>query len=441
MRLANTTMNKIFKTAFTVLAFSPLLCFSQINSPYSRYGVGNLVPQASISNRAMGGLSIAMSDPISLNTVNPASYGNLFYTNLDIGFEYDALNLKSKDPVANFKSKYAILSYLNIGIPLLATNPKAQKKIVGWTLALGLRPVTRINYKVLDEGRITADSVSYVYEGSGGVNEALIGTAVRIKNLSFGINTGYLFGEKKYSTRLNFLNDTVNYYKANYETRSHFGGIFLDAGLQYQVKVKNGILRLGAYTKLQKDYKANRDLKRETFVYDQYGGTSTVDSVYNYHEDGGSVVLPATYGLGFSLEKNHFLVGADFETTQWSNYKFFGQKDPLRDSWNARIGFQYNPATANSTGYFNFVKYRAGFSFGKDYISVENDLPVYSFSIGGAFPMSLKRSYPSNQRSMMNLTFEYNNRGNSKNNITESMYRVSLGFALSDIWFLRQKYE
>ncbi len=440
MRSANTIMNKILITAIALLAFAPLLCYSQINSPYSRYGVGNLVPLPSISNRAMGGISAGMSDPTATNTVNPASYSNLFYTTFDIGFEYDADNLKSKVPVANFKSKYAILSYLNLGLPLLNGNQKAQKKNIGWALTLGLRPVTRINYKLQTIGRIPADSVSYLYEGSGGVNQALIGTAVRLKNFSFGINTGLLFGEKKYSTRLSFLNDTVSYYKANYETQSHFGGMFLDAGLQYQIKVKNGTLRLGAYSQFKKSYNANRDIKRETFVYDQYGSATTVDSVYDSHEEGGKVTLPATYGFGFALEKEHFLIGADYETSKWSDYRFFGQKEPLRDSWNARLGFQYFPATTNSTGYFSFVKYRAGFSFGKDYIAVENDLPVYSFSLGGAFPMSRKRTFNNNQFSVMNISFEYNNRGNVNNNITESMYRISLGFSLSDVWFLRQKY-
>lgn len=441
MRSANTIMNKILITAIALLAFAPLLCYSQINSPYSRYGVGNLVPLPSISNRAMGGISAGMSDPTAVNTLNPASYSNLIYTTLDLGFEYDADNLKSKEPVANFKSKYAILSYLNVGIPLLSGNQKAQKKDIGWAMTLGLRPVTRINYKLLNEERIPVDSVSYLYEGTGGVNQALIGTALRLKNFSLGINTGFLFGEKKYSTRLTFLNDTVSYYKANYETHSHFGGMFLDAGLQYQFKVKNGMFRMGAYTQLQKGYKANRDIKRETFVYDQYGGATTVDSVYDLHEDGGKVTMPATYGVGFALEKEHFLIGADYETTSWSNYRFFGEKEPLSDSWNARVGFQYFPATVNSTGYFSFVKYRAGFSFGKDYIAVDNDLPVYSFSAGGAFPMTRKRSFYNHQYSVMNITFEYNNRGNSKNNITESMYRISLGFSLSDIWFIRRKYE
>jgi len=41
----------------------------------------------------------------------------------------------------------------------------------------------------------------------------------------------------------------------------------------------------------------------------------------------------------------------------------------------------------------------------------------------------------------MNFTFEYLNRGNNNNNLTENMYKVSFGFSLSDIWFLRQKYQ
>ncbi|MBW7838551.1 MAG: hypothetical protein H3C36_02695 [Chitinophagaceae bacterium] len=106
-----------------------------------------------------------------------------------------------------------------------------------------------------------------------------------------------------------------------------------------------------------------------------------------------------------------------------------------------RAGAQYTPASVNSTGYFNFVKYRAGFSVGRDYIKADNNLPLYNISVGGAFPLRLRRSFYDNQYSVMNITFEYGSRGNSKNNITESMYKLSLGFSLSDIWFIRQKYQ
>ncbi|MEJ7674756.1 MAG: hypothetical protein WKF59_19180 [Chitinophagaceae bacterium] len=41
----------------------------------------------------------------------------------------------------------------------------------------------------------------------------------------------------------------------------------------------------------------------------------------------------------------------------------------------------------------------------------------------------------------MNLAFEYGNRGNKNNNVRENIMRISVGFALSDLWFRRYKYQ
>ncbi len=442
MRSANTIMKIKVSTALLLLSILPVLSYSQINSPYSRYGVGNLVPQGSLSNRAMGGISAAMTDPTSLNTVNPASYGNLFYTNLDLGFEYIGNNLKSKDPIDAFKSKYAIMSYLNLGIPLLVGNTKAQKHHNGWALAFGLKPVTRINYQTISSERTSIDSTSHLFQGDGGINKAFVGTAFKFNNFSIGLNTGYLFGQKDYTTRLLFQNDTVQYNKASYETKTNFGGMFLDAGIQYTIKLKkDDYLRLGAYSNLKTTYSGTRDRTIETFEYDVNGAPTRIDSVSSVTGEKGNVVIPATYGFGIVYENEHLLIGADYESTKWSGYSFFGQKDLVTNSWNARFGFQYNPATIGSTGYFSFVKYRAGVSFGRDYIEVDNTLPVYTISVGGAFPLRIKRSFYDHQLSIMNVTFEYSGRGNNKNNITENTFRVGFGFSLSDIWFLRQKYQ
>lgn len=441
MRSANTIMKSIIKSAFFGLLMAPLFCFSQINSPYSRYGVGNILPQASIANRAMGGISAGMADNSSLNTVNPASYGNLQFANLDIGIEYNGNNLKSKDPVGNFKSNYGMISYVNIGIPLLSTNKKAFKNKTAWTLAFGLKPITRISYKTSATNFNGTDSITSVYEGSGGLNEAYVGMALKLKNFSIGFNSGYLFGEKDYSTRLFFKNDTVSYYNANFEDKARFGGVFLNAGMQYTIPVKGGQFRLGAYGNLKSKYNGTKDEVIETFAYDTYESPTRIDSVRELNNEKGSVTLPATLGFGFSLEKEHFLMGLDFETTKWDSYRFFGKQDQVQNSWIAKAGFQFYPYTTGTTGYFNYVKYRAGFSVGKDYINVDNNLPVYSVSLGGAFPLKIKHSYFDRQYSIMNIAFEYGTRGNKNNNITESMFKVSLGFSLSDVWFLRQKYQ
>lgn len=441
MLSANTIMKISIKFAIFLSLLIPVAGFSQLNSPYSRYGIGNLTPQGNISNRAMGGISAAIADPSSQNTVNPASYGNLVFTTLDFAIEYNGMNLKSKVPVENFKSNYAILSYLNVGVPLLSGNERASKSKTSWALSFGLKPVSKINYSVSSSQRSSIDSTTSIYQGEGGINKAYIGSALKLKNFSFGFNSGYLFGEKNYSTQLIFNNDSVHYNKAYYQTNTHFGGIFLDLGAQYQIALKKGYLRLGAYTDLKSTYNARRDETRETFTYGNYNEINPIDSVYETVGDKGKILIPSTYGFGLVYENDHLLIGADYETSQWSDYTFFGQKDFTQNSWLAKVGFQYYPATTTSTSFLSFVKYRAGFSIGKDYINIDNQMPVYTISAGAALPLRLRRSFYDRQFSLMNITFEYGSRGNKNNNITESSYKLSFGFSLSDVWFLRQKYQ
>ena len=48
--------------------------YAQENSPYSRYGLGDMAPPTNIENRGMGGVSAADADPLAINFNNPASY-------------------------------------------------------------------------------------------------------------------------------------------------------------------------------------------------------------------------------------------------------------------------------------------------------------------------------------------------------------------------------
>lgn len=435
-------ISKIKLTCFLV-SLLPMFCDAQENSPYSRYGVGNIISPSNIANRAMGGISAGYSDPTSINTVNPATYSDLIYSTIDIGVEYDGMNLKSNVPAENHKSNYGMVPYLQFGFPLLMGNKKAIKNKTAWGIAFGLKPISRINYKIQNPTPGSIDSISTLYEGTGGINEAFIGTGLKIKNFSIGFNTGYLFGDKNYDTRLLFNNDTVNYYKAHYGTKTRFGGVFLNAGAQYLIKLnKKSSLRLGVYGNLQQQYHASKNDLVETFEYNSNtGDTQTIDTVFSNSDQKGKVLLPSKFGGGFSYENEHLVVGVDYETTQWDNYRFFGQKDLVKNSWITRVGLQYMPASLGATGYFNYVKYRAGFSVGNDYIAVDNSLPVYTISVGGAFPLKLKHNFYDRQYSIMNVSFEYGSRGNNNNNITESTYKLSLGFSLSDIWFIRQKYQ
>jgi len=453
---------------FTGLIFSLFIytaAVAQENSPYSRYGLGDIVPNQNIVTRGMGGISAGYSDNQSINFVNPASYGNFNYllpayakqytaiparTIFDFGFEVDSRTLKQIDPSAKFTATNIIVSYMQLGLPIRLK--KANKKGVFLGVNFGLRPVSRINYKILNiERKDGIDTLGTLYEGSGGVNEAMFGAGLRIKNFNIGFNSGYRFGNKDYSTKLTFLNDTIYHYSSNSSSKTNFGGMFLTLGTQYeqQFKRKEGditkfaFLRFGAYVSLSQKMTGSNELLRETINYDDAGGTYRIDSVYRKTQD-GTVQYPSSWGAGFTYQdfNGKWKFGADYERTNWSGYSFFGQGDKVQNTWKVRGGAEYFPANANTPArkYFSYVKYRAGFYYGPNYVNLGTNIPEVGFSIGAGFPLKLLNGFYENQRSYLNTAIEFGSRGNKNSNLRESFVRVSVGFSLSDLWFNRSKY-
>ncbi|MEO7766387.1 MAG: hypothetical protein ABIS01_03135 [Ferruginibacter sp.] len=446
MHSAKLTLPK-FLPIFLIACSLQHAVFSQENSPYSRYGLGDLVPKSNIVTRGMGGLAAGFSDYQSINFINPASYANLKTTIFDIGFEADTRTLRSLNPPAKFSATNAVISYLQLGFPIKMK--KANKKDIFWGMNLGLRPVSKINYKITKQERLPGiDSLGTIYEGSGGLNEAYLGTAISIKHFSLGVNGGYMFGNKDYSTRLSFLNDTVQYAQSNTESKTNFGGLFLNGGIQFEQRIKHkknkheSMLRFGAYGSVKQTLTAEKDAIVETFLLDASGNKIRVDSIYE-NSVKGQVIYPSTLGVGFTYQSTNWLVGADFETTKWEDYRFYGAPDYVQNTWKIRVGTEYFPLKENTSfkKYFNFVKYRFGFYYGPDYVKITNSLPEYGFSFGFGLPMKLRKSYYETQSSMLNAAIEFGTRGNKNTNLRESTLRVSVGFSLSDLWFLRQKYQ
>ncbi|MEO6722421.1 MAG: hypothetical protein ABIN67_18780 [Ferruginibacter sp.] len=445
MHLAKLTISKFLPVLFLTCGIQHTV-FSQENSPYSRYGLGDIVPATNIVSRGMGGIAAGFSDYSSINFTNPASYGNLQSTIFDIGLEVDRRTLKSTTPAARFSATNAVITYLQLGFPIKM--PKANKKGVFWGMNIGLKPVSRINYKISKREYLTGvDSLGSIYEGSGGVNQAYLGTALRIKNFSLGVNGGYMFGNKDYSTNLSFLNDTVQYSQSNTGTKSNFGGLFLNGGIQFEKRIKGkdkkiSILRVGAYGNLKQTLSANKDVTVETVLFDAAGNKFRVDSVY---ENGtkGDVVYPASIGAGISYQTSNWLFAADYETTKWQDYRFFNQADLVQNSWKIRLGTEYLPLKENTPykKYFSFVRYRFGFYYGPDYINVNSNLPEYGFSFGAGFPLKLRKGYYETQTSLLNTSIEIGSRGDKKSNLRESTLRISVGLSLSDLWFGRAKYQ
>lgn len=455
--------NRIFRFSLSILLIAFCIPASaQDNSPYTRYGLGDLVPSTNINSRGMGGISAGYNDILSINFNNPASYGSfqaireqtskkMAYGRalLDIGLNIESRTLSEPNNIGKFTASNVLFSHVQVGVPLRPN----------WGLSFGLRPMARISYKIISRERLIdpgtnepIDTAFTTNQGDGGAYLASVGTGWRInlgnnQSLAFGINAGYLFGKKDYSTRRSIFNDSLTYNSGNFQTKTTYGNLYGNAGIQYQTKLATDLfLSVGVYGNWKQKLNASQDIIRETYYFDESSGNIRLDSVSDRKDIKGKIVYPSSYTAGFVIEKivsaqkAGWMLGVDFAQGNWSEYRFYGQADPtVRNKWEMKLGAQLRPVPKSN--YFSNVAYRAGFFIGRDYIQVQNDLPLMGVSLGLGLPIRNYNRLSPGQATIVNLAFEFIKRGNNDNLLKENLFRISAGFSLSDFWFVRKKYE
>ena len=438
----------------TLLIFSVQFVFAQDNSPYSRYGLGDVVPNTNIVNRAMGGITAGYGDFLSINFNNPASFSQ-FQTLvdksaqpvsgrvlLDVGVNIENRTLRSPNRPEKFTSSNALFSYLHIGVPLRKN----------WGLSFGLKPLSRISYEITRNERLKdpstglpIDSAYTEFSGNGGSYLPSIGTGFAIKNFSVGVNVGYLFGRRESTTKRALINDSVSYNNSNHTSRSTFGDLFFNAGAQYKIEInKKTFLRLGASGNVKQTLNGSQEIIRETFLRDANTGDRKLDSVFQMSDIKGEVIYPSNYTFGFVVEHQTakgggWLLGVDYVQNKWDDFRFFGTNDAVQNSSQVRLGGHFRPEPGRS--YTSNIVYRAGFFTGPDYIRAAGKLPQFGASFGVGLPIANYNRSSLGQYSIINVTLEYNKRGNNDNLLKENTFRFSVGLNFSDLWFNKRKYD
>ncbi|GAB3007101.1 membrane protein [Niabella terrae] len=432
---------------------------AQDNSPYSRYGLGDKIPNANVANRGMGGVTAAYNSGFNINYSNPASYAyfqslqqpnskklNSGRAVLNIGAEGQGRTLTDPSRQTSFTSTNLLFSHVMLGVPIRKN----------WGIALGLRPMTSINYKISSGGMLTdpnsgqaIDSVQTLFEGQGGTYIGSLGTGVKFKTgakqyMSLGINGGYMFGSRDYNSRRTFVNDSTAYAAGHYRNRTAINGLYFDAGLQYHIQASDKIvIGLGAYGNWKQKLNTHAESVAETYTYNSETGYIPVDTAFSSSSEKSSLIYPSSITGGFLIEKvgggvNNeagWSIGADFTRGNWDEFRFNGMADTaVKSNWQLRVGAEFSPAAKKS--YLSRAMYRIGFFTGPDYIYTrQQTLPVFGVSGGIGLPLANYSPIAPNQATMINLSFEYIKRGNNDNVLKENLYRLSVGFSLTDLWF------
>lgn len=399
------------------------------NSPYTRFGIGNLNRTANPRFLALGGLSLGMRDPEHVNLWNPASY--TAFDSLSFVFEGGAIDhyvdLKTTDKSSS--SNYATLSHLTIGFPVTSW----------WKSSIGLIPFSEVGYIItLNAEEPGIGPVAYKFDGSGGLNQIYWGNGFRInENFSAGFNLSYFFGSITHNRNV-YLPDTAYYYNVKISDITNFSDIYLTYGLQYHKALTRerfftGGLVLNTSTRVN----YTNDYIAQTFLSGLNGVEYIIDTVSFIDDQKGNIKFPWRIGTGFTTGKSgKWLAGADIHYQNWSSFTFDEQSDSLKNSLSLTTGGEFTPDINASTGYWKNIHYRMGLRYSQSYLEIkEHRINEFGMSFGLGLP--LRRS-----RSTLNLGVEFGKRGTTADNlIQENFVTFSFGISAFEKWFYKSRYN
>src|SRR5688572_23649564 len=205
------------------------------NTPFSQFGLGDFFQSDLPSSHAMGGLSSVYHDFFEANLDNPASLGFLQYTSLQVGMFAKRASLK------RFDSKQTVwsgnLDHLSLNIPII--NPlnealERRETDFAWGTSLSLRPYSQVGYFIrVNDDIDSIGAVERTFTGSGGLYQVTWGNGIKYKNLSAGLNLGYLHGKQQYEEQTIFV-DLENAYRDDFLSSVSYKGFNYGLGLLYE---------------------------------------------------------------------------------------------------------------------------------------------------------------------------------------------------------------
>jgi len=407
--------NKSFLLVLSLFILAQLaISQNNTNSPYTRFGYGEISDNNNGEQRALGGVAIGSRSPFSINTVNPASYSSVDSLTFMFDIGTSVLGSRFSDTNTSKNTFNSNLEYVTMQFPL--------SKRLGFSA--GLLPYSFSGYNMFTTGKTTNiehDTIAYStsYKGLGGLSQVYAGISGSLFNhISLGLNAYYMYGHiyNTHSLRIGSSSDST--ILVNSITASN---IRLRYGIQfYNTFAKKHDVTLGFIYE-------NKAPLNGSFSKTIYGVIT--DTITSNNSD---FQLPSVYGIGFNYTYDKKIsVGIDYSMQAWKDTKFSGDSTSLKNRSKLSIGLEYMP---NPMGrkYFDRVRYRAGFNMSDSYFNVNGVSPRnYGLTFGMGFPLR-------NSNTVVNASFEYGKTG-SASLLREDYFKFTLNAVFNEHWFFKRK--
>ena len=445
-------MQSKFLTLLFVAILATSIAQNTSNSPFSSFGIGE---KAGIDHgifTGIGNANLTYFDSTLVNFYNPATYNTLAQ-----GMPIFSMGVTSRNSF-----------YMQNNTSLFRNSTYVEHFVLGFTLnkyfgfSFGLKPFARKGYSIEDRVAVGSDSLKYSYLGTGGSNSVFLGLSNNLikrkkTTLSVGANLGYLFGA------------------ATNERRSVLiAGNNLAGGIDWNALRLNAFhYELGAYF-LQRIGKYNETVltavvepsqklqaTNEQYLFSGIAGNPlSYDTIFTSIEK-GSIQLAPTLSLGMrhtinfkgkkrnnSTRNSELSLHVNYASTDWSRYETsFNTNQINLQTTKLNIGVQFTPEykflenTVN-TGFFETVRYRAGF--------YQYTLP---YSVSGAQVNDLGTTFGFGipilgQQSLSNVNFSValgKRESGAANELQERYIGINLGICIApsnfDKWFKKRKLD
>ena len=445
MKFYDTMWRNVWRLVFVVaIVIAGVTAYAQpkTNSPFSRFGLGDVNSPNFVPVSSMGGIGAVYHNPYITNIVNPASLGFLKATSFEVAVAGKWGRLEKNDFQEDIYS--GNLQYLSLSIPVInPINQILERKEVdlSGSINISISPVSQVGYLIISGGDVdSVGTVGSIFRGQGGTNRLNLGTGWKYRGFAVGINLGYLFGALEYQTLTDLTDDVDNAY--NHLARNNYTirGFLYDLGGMYQYqlrKSKRQNLRnvtLGVHFNSATSF-TGKDDYLNMVQSPVTGHSDTAEYRLGEPVDGR---LPGKFGIGVMIEENNrYKAGLTFTKSSWSKYENSARPEQLKDTWRLAAGWAYTPDAVSITSYLKRVEYRAGGFYGTDFRTLDGEqASEYGVSIGMGFPFIQQRLF-----SYLNVSIEYGWRGVAES-LKENYLRLKLGVNLNDTqWFIKRRYQ